>query len=394
MKLVFDIIKSGENIAQKSNFHFNKKGGTIGRSVNCSWQLIDPHSFISNEHLEIEYKDEVYFIKDKSTNGTYLKFPYKKLPKGNRIKINSTDIFILGDHEVQARFVEDDFSDDISEDFEDKQLIPDNDFLNDDFEGFDSLEDNDIDIEKFVEEKKPNLDDFEEEKEFSNKIEEQHIITQNISDKENKVNRKIDNTSLQRSVELLEDKLGINICSLDKNDRDVIMNELADIVLHSLGGLKHSLYLKDKINDDLNIRSEKEEVNSVNPIALGENASKLLQNKENGGLLGMMKISEAVKKSFEELDNHNLSFHACSKNIMKIAAFKFSPKELEYSLEEKAKSKSIFIQKDARVWKAYKKQFERLNEDPYFGLDLIKNDFASEYKNTSYSITLASKKNI
>ena len=63
MKLVFDIIKSGEDIPLKRNFHFNKQGGTIGRSLNCSWQLKDSHSFISNIHLEIEYKDEVISLK-------------------------------------------------------------------------------------------------------------------------------------------------------------------------------------------------------------------------------------------------------------------------------------------------------------------------------------------
>lgn len=393
MKLVFDIIKSGDDIPSKRNFHFNKEGGTIGRSVNSSWQLKDSHSFISNVHLEIEYKDEVYFIKDDSTNGTYLKFPYKKLPKGNRVKINSTDIYILGDHEIQARFVEDNFSEDISNHLNSKQIIPDNDFLDDN--NFDSLEKPEVNIDEFVQDKKEKIESFvKEEKEISNKLEEQHIRMPNVSTKKNKLHRNIDNTSLQRSVEILEDKLGIEICSLDKNDRDLIMSEIGDIILNTLSGLKHSLYLKDKINEDLQINNLKEELVSVNPIALGENASKLLQNKENGGLLGMSKISDAVNNSFKELDNHNLTFHTCAKNIMKISVLKFSPKELEYSFERKGDLKSFITPKKVMIWRAYKKQFDRLNNDPDFGYELISSEFANEYKNTSYSIKLASKKNL
>ena len=393
MKLVFDIIKSGEDIPLKRNFHFNKQGGTIGRSLTCSWQLKDSHSFISNTHLEIEYKDEVYFIKDDSTNGTYLKFPYKKLPKGNRIKINSTDIYILGDHEIQARFVEDNFSEDISSDLSSKQIIPDDDFLDDN--NFDSLEKKDLSIDNFISPKKEEKAAFiKEENEISNKLEDQHIRMPNVSKQANKLHENVNNSSLQRSVEILEDKLGIDICSLDKNDRDLVLSEIGDIILNTLSGLKHSLYLKDKINEDLKINNLKEELVSVNPIALGENASKLLQNNENGGLLGMAKISDAVKNSFKELDNHNLTFHTCAKNIMKISVLKFSPKELEYSFEREGALKSLLIPKKVMIWRAYKKQFDRLNNDPEFGYELISDEFANEYKNTSYSIKLASIKNL
>jgi len=393
MKLVFDIIKSGDDTSLKRNFHFNKEGGTIGRSLNASWQLKDSQSFISNIHLEIEYKDEVYFIKDDSTNGTYLKFPYKRLPRGNRIKINSTDIYILGDQEIQARFVEDSFSEDINEKLSSKLIIPDDDFLEDN--NFDSLEDQNESIENIINDKKEEKEVFKkEENEISNKLEEQHVRMPNVSKKENKLHRKIDNTSLQRSVEILEDKLGIDICSLDKNDRDIIMSEIGDIILNTLSGLKHSLYLKNKINDDLKISDLKEELVTVNPIALGENASKLLQNKENGGLLGMSKISDAVNNSFKELNNHNLTFHTCAKNIMKISVLKFSPKELEYSFERKGVLKSFLVPRRVMIWRAYKEQFDRLNHDPEFGYDLISSEFANEYKNTSYSIKLASNKNL
>ncbi len=46
-----------------------------------------------------------------------------------------------------------------------------------------------------------------------------------------------------------------------------------------------------------------------------------------------MKISEAVSKSFKELDIHNIALHRSSKNLVNIAALKFSPKSLEHHFE-------------------------------------------------------------
>lgn len=78
MKLIFDIIKNGKDVPVKRNFHFNMTSGVIGRSDEVDWTLADRKSYISSSHATVEYRDGIYFIKDTSTNGTFLKYPYKK----------------------------------------------------------------------------------------------------------------------------------------------------------------------------------------------------------------------------------------------------------------------------------------------------------------------------
>ena len=137
MKLVFDIVKNGKNIPAKRNFHFEQEGGSIGRTEDNDWVLTDPNSYISGTHVHIICKHGSYFIKDESTNGTFLKNPYKKLPKGHPVKINASDVFIIGDHELQARYSNNDYSqDDIISSFESPQMgtpvesiIPNDDFF-------------------------------------------------------------------------------------------------------------------------------------------------------------------------------------------------------------------------------------------------------------------------
>lgn len=407
MKLVFDIIKSGENIPLKRNYHFNKEDGIIGRSNEASWQLADKHNYISNTHVRIEYKDEVYFIRDESTNGTFLKFPYKRLPKGNRIKVNSTDIYILGDHEIQARFVEDDFSQDILDQFstseetkstenETQNLIPDDDFLSN--EPFDNLEQEDFNVMNIV--NKESIPSYEntvstleiDTEEEQSDLDEQHISIPKFAKKDFNLDSNIKDTSLQRSISILEKKLGIEICSLDKDDRDKIIEELADIILNTLSSLKHSLHLKEKVKEDLKVLKANDKTSDVNPILFGQSASSLLKNQETGGLLGMSKISEAITQSFEELDNHNIALHASSKKIVQIASSKFSPKNLEYHFESAGALRSFFIPKKVMIWRAYTKMFKNLDENPQLGVDLINDDFSKEYNNIAYSISLATQK--
>lgn len=401
MKLVFDMIKSGEDIPQKRNYHFNKEGGVIGRSSDSSWQLVDKHNYISNQHVYIEYLDEVYFIRDESSNGTYLKFPYKKLPKGNRIKINSTDIYILGEHEIQARFVEDDFSTEVldtSTESNESNIIPDNDFLEDD--GFDNLEKNEIDVMDIVSNKKEKTYENtisyleKDSDETENNINMEHINIPKFSKEVPVKNTPTEESSLLRSLNILEEKLGIEISSLEKDDRDKIFTELGDIILNTLDGLRHSLHLKEKIKENLNVLKIEDKPVEINPILLGKSASHLLKNNETGGLLGISKISNSITQSFNELDHHNIALHGSSKNIIKISTAKFSPKNLEYHFEVSGLLRSNIIPKRLMMWTAYKQMFDRFENEPEFGVDLISKDFSREYNNLAYSLKLSSNRNI
>jgi type VI secretion system protein ImpI len=408
VKLVLDIIKSAQDSQSKRSLHLNKEGGVIGRSSDADWQLLDPKNYISNKHVHIEYQDNVYFIRDESTNGTYLKFPYKKLPKGNSIKINSTDIFILGEYEIQARFVEDDFSTDImsqinaldqtqSKEKQNIGIIPDNDFLD---EPFDSLETNATDIMNIVANANKTEDEntitnaVEVEYEITGEIDEHYINIPDASKEEDENISTITDTSLQRSLEVLEKKLGVKICSIENKDREALFEEIGNIVLNSLTGLKHSLYIKEKIKEEMNVLKADEKETQSNPILLGESASKLLRDKQLTGMLGFSKLSDAVLQSFDELDRHNIALHSSTKNLMNVTMRKFSPTNLEYYFEKKGALRGIFKPKKIKLWKAYQTMFHELEETPEVGVELIAKELEREYKSNAYGVSLATQQRV
>ncbi|WP_457745785.1 type VI secretion system-associated FHA domain protein TagH [Sulfurimonas sp.] len=437
MTLVFDIVKNGKNIPSKRNFHFSENGGSIGRLDDNDWVLNDPNSYISGKHASIICKQGTYFIKDESTNGTYLKNPYKKLPKGHPIKINASDVFIIGDHEIQARFSNNDYTqNDIISSFEessvsDDNIIPNDDFLFDstssDFTSVESQSPSDMDVigildtssseiessfnNLVLEEQKSaatdevDISDFmqnssvipEEEKiSAPEEVFEEHVhipqytqedMKPQQSPQRQKVTPQVSAHGLEASVAVLENKLGISIRSLEQAQRDALMAEIGDVIKTTLDSLKNSLEVKDKTKQDLRLSTAHLDVNANNPVRLGAAAAELLLEKNSGAMLGMMKVSDALKESFNELDAHTISLHRASKNIMNIAVSKFSPRNLENRFEVMGTLRGV-LPRQQLLWKAYVDMFEVLNENPQEGISMIQDDFTKEYENISYSLKL------
>ena len=445
MKLIFDIIKNGSDFPEKRKYIFNKSGGIIGRSEECDWQLNDSQNFISSNHVSIEYRNNLYFIKDLSTNGTFLKQSHKKLPKNIAMKINNTDIFIIGSYEIQARFMDNEYDQDdivsykpqteysnINKSIDiSRQLIPeDDDFLltnskvmNNSFihqeEEVNYSDTNVLNLFKDeIDEEIIDLYDFEKEPLFlssgdsldsvSNQIKNEHIEMPRFEEnfvedlEEFEVKDEIQNNIIEvedvfeekemeelkgidNSLESFGKKLGINLLSLSLEQREKKLDEIADIVLNSLDGLKNSLEIKDKIKKDLSIE-ELSPLKNENPIKMGQHSLSLLTDNLSKDKI---KISEAINKSFNELNIHNIALHRASKNLINISISKFSPKNLEYYFEENGQLNSL-MPKKYQMWDCYINMFKKLNEDPDFGINLLAKDFSNEYNNISYSIKLQS----
>ncbi len=418
MRLILEIIN--ENEFQQKDFHLDGKNMIIGRSSEADWQLSDEMNHISAKHVTVEYKDNLYFIKDTSTNGTYLKYPYRKLPKEMPIKINSMDIFIIGDYEIQARFLDDKVS------YKDMSsynpllnnqksisipLIPDDDFL---------LEDESVMNNTFV--KKESAQSFQNivnlyEDTQSNMVDEMNNVTIIEDDEEEEINsknslyqhinipkfntlpvkeevvyevqevKKSHNLTLveNNSLAFLGNKLGIDFEKLNSFEQEKILSEIADIVLNSLEGLKSSLSIKDKILDDLNIEDFNSNNLNLNPIRKGKESLNIFNNLSTQ----QISLSEAIKKSFGEIDNHNVAFHKANKNLLVKNLDKFSPKTLEDDFDRNYNFIPLKPKK-FQMWDAYVHRYEKFLKEKDFMWDSAKKDFVDEYNDTIFTIKLTS----
>lgn len=415
MKLVFEIIN--ENSLGQKTFQFDKVSGTIGRTEESTWQLKDESNQISAKHVIIEFKDNIYFIKDISSNGTYLKEPYRKLPKEMSIKINSMDIFIIGNYEIQANFIN---SKTIHKDMSDynhllsnqkgisSSIIPDDDFLLEDSKVMDNTfikkESNESfqNIVKLYEEKDSKLiDDISgdvtliEEKtftdinnrdslyqhmnvsKFSNSFPTEEIVCEIDESKKNYVPSNISDDNL---LIHLENKLGITLRGLSVFDKEKILIELADIVLETLEGLKVSLTVKDKILNDLSIENFSLNSIDLNPIRKGKEILGTLSSISTNDIT----ISEAVKKSFNEINNHNVAFYKANKNLIRKTFEEFSPELLEERFNKT--DFTLFKPKKIQMWNSYVDMYQKLVKQDNFTLESVQKELSDEYNNIIFKI--------
>jgi type VI secretion system FHA domain protein len=411
---VFDVIKNGKNRSKVKSFRFDQKGGVLGRSDDANYKLTDPQNYISGKHLYIEYRNGKYYAKDESVNGTFLKYPYRKLEKGAPYLINSSDVFIIGDHELQARFLDEEYDGDHIEKTilgepepieAVKELIPD-DFLNEAalYDGFGKKapdDDTPIDIINALDgdknmrsllenEDSEAVSDAGEIGGADNRLNEHFDIPRFSKERRQTVAPRSsvseDDEGAAAALRVLEDGLDIEILSLEPERRKALLMELSNLILEMLGGLNASLRVKERIREEMRLPAANKRDN--NPIKLGRSASHLLQNAEIGERLGLMRLSEAVAKSFAEIDAHMIALHGASKNALETAASAFTPKNLEYKFESAGALKG-FGTRSGLAWRAYCKMFENLDGDPSLGVEIIMPHFVKAYERLLFSINLA-----
>lgn len=410
MQLLFEIIN--ENNRTNNIFRLENKDAIIGRSIQSDWQLYDEICHISGKHILIEYKDGLYFLTDISTNGTFLKNPYKKLPKDIPIKINTNDIYIIGNYEIKVKFLEQEASLKSLSSFDyllnneksmnNQMIIPDDDFL---------LEDSSVMNNSFIkEEKKINTNNFfdiyenNENKIFdilnsSSSLEEENyednipsfdVLNEHLDTSSYKIETmeegieceiedeiiEIKNSEVNNEIlSQLEQRLGIKISKLSKVEQKKVIDEIVDIVLNTITGLRNSLAIKDKFLSDMNLEKLISNNDDLNPIKKGKNESLMtLLNTSNE----VITISQAVKNSFIDLDNHNLVVNSNINFTISNTIEEFSPENVLNKLDKNSKYKS-YLPKKFQIWDLYIKDYENLKSENSEIFNKLKNNYSREY---------------
>lgn len=86
--------------AGEPEFKLARRDAMIGRSKTCDWSLPDDQNFISTRHAQISFRDDAYFLKDVSTNGTLLNGAAERMTEERRIE--NGDLFQIGQYQIVA----------------------------------------------------------------------------------------------------------------------------------------------------------------------------------------------------------------------------------------------------------------------------------------------------
>jgi type VI secretion system protein len=103
MKLIFIIINNPScGTPSEKRKVFDSNFSTIGRSASCDWVLPDPDRFISSKHAEINLRDNQFFLKDVSSNGTINGLTDEAIGNNQELLITNGQTFLVGEFLIQA----------------------------------------------------------------------------------------------------------------------------------------------------------------------------------------------------------------------------------------------------------------------------------------------------
>ena len=101
--LIVTIIKSpGMAAVPEPTKTVGKDGITIGRGKNNHWILPDPDRYLSTRHAEIICENSIFYVVDRSTNGTFLNETSESIGKDNQRELKDGDRIIVGDYVLEV----------------------------------------------------------------------------------------------------------------------------------------------------------------------------------------------------------------------------------------------------------------------------------------------------
>ena len=112
MKLTFKIINNPScGTPSEKTITFGTGVSVIGRNTSCDWVLPDPDRFISSRHAEVFARDNQFFLKDISSNGTINGLTDENIGHNQELVISEGQTFLVGDYLIQANIQHNSLSD-------------------------------------------------------------------------------------------------------------------------------------------------------------------------------------------------------------------------------------------------------------------------------------------
>jgi type VI secretion system protein len=108
MLLTLSVISpQGAGLGSSAYRVFDSQGGTIGRVEANDWVLPDPAKFVSSHHARIRCHNNIYYLQDISTNGTFLNSTDSPVSKSDLTALGDGDRILIGDYEILVQLIDD-----------------------------------------------------------------------------------------------------------------------------------------------------------------------------------------------------------------------------------------------------------------------------------------------
>ena len=103
MALRLKIVSDNASAAgEHPRWTFGVNGGRIGRNGSNDWVLKDPDRYVSGRHAAIEHRGGTWWLRDTSTNGTFVNDSDEALGPDRPHQLAQGDRFRIGEYEIEV----------------------------------------------------------------------------------------------------------------------------------------------------------------------------------------------------------------------------------------------------------------------------------------------------
>lgn len=385
MELVLEMLNARQFIpAPLCRMTFRAAGGVIGRGESCDWIIPDRQRLLSKRHAQISAREGAFFLTDTSGNGVSHRASGARLPKGEPVRIQDGDVFLMGDFEIQARLASGQTSGTAppGRPMSVDSLIPDDAFL-----GLDPL--------KALEQQPGVVSEIDE------------LVSPSVMptdafkgsdyapiDMENLLLPELVETSPKPKLEPVspvttplhpdEDfwerfgtALGIDIGNLDNEAREALALTVVRLLRQSIQGLQQSLHTRSELKNELRLAQTLIQGEPKNPLKFADDAQQALQMLLQPNKPALLSADQAIARAFRDLQAHQVALLTASRVTLRATLEHFSPQRLMFRLERDYKP---LIRTSGRYWKAYGRYHQALCQDDDWTGRLLARDFAQAYE--------------
>ena len=103
MPITLKIKSSSQLLPEKDSLRVLKNGKmTIGRGKQNDLVLPDPEHRISTQHCIVIEKNDIFYLKDTSTNGVFLNLESSPIGRGNTVRLENGDRITIFQFEIDV----------------------------------------------------------------------------------------------------------------------------------------------------------------------------------------------------------------------------------------------------------------------------------------------------
>ncbi|MGP0147002.1 type VI secretion system-associated FHA domain protein TagH [Pseudomonas oryzihabitans] len=379
MELVFDLVGSRAHapglLTQKT---FRHVGGLIGRSEDCDWYLPDPQRVLSSQHARISYSEGDYFLTDLSSNGIQLA-DGQRLTKGEPWRIQHGQTFALGTFALAARLIRDPagFADDFQVPASAPGLIPDDAFL-------------ELDPLQALERRDPHgldeFDGFDPLGSDSTRSDYARVDLDSLG-----IPALVEHTApapVERPAAAPQQQtpafwkafgaaLGLELADLDHEARETLALEVARLLRLATQGLHGCLRTRNETRNELRLPLTTVQSSGNNPLAFAADGDAALSQLLRPSASGQLTADQALLRACRELQAHQVGLVAASRQAVLATLEQLAPAQCEARLERDGRRPRWG--RDARLWRAWQRQYRELRQDDDWRERLFAKDFAQAY---------------